>query len=227
MDGTSANIVQSRLVISKSEYHVLNPVPGSGSTATRYGELVHGHSQLPGAHNTPAAEEGNDVLSHVKGKYGELLFARWLDDNSLKPTHTPFRDDYSRKIDDDDFIVNGIKIEIKTKRRGMDSPFPPPLRYNVNMGRRGLEHDIYVFIEVDPRGLIETDPAARIVGWATPRLIRNVGVETWPGKVSDNGDFTFKRYDWDIEIRHLYKPSLLLQQLRSCPRAWCMRAVAP
>ncbi|MDB5072341.1 MAG: hypothetical protein JWM87_3452 [Candidatus Eremiobacteraeota bacterium] len=204
--------MQQRLVSSTSDYFPLAVPDGAGVDAVRYGNMVHEHSQIPGAHNTPAAEEGNDIVSHVKGKYGELLFARWLADKSLTPAHTPFRSDYSRKVDDDDFVVGGVRIEVKAKRRGLNSPFPPALRYNVNMGRRGLEHDVYVFIEVDPRGPIEANPPALIVGWATPRLIQKVGVETWPGKTSDNGDFTFKRYDWDIEIRNLYKPIFLDKQ---------------
>ena len=203
----------SRFVINRADYIKLVVIDRMGADAVRYGNLMYEQSQLPGAHNTPAAEEGNDIISHVKGKYGEILFANWLDNNSLAPTHSPFRDDYTKKVANDDFIVNGLNIEVKTKRRGVSSPFPPQLRYNVNMGRKGLEHDIYVFVEVSPHGEIEANPDALIVGWATPRLIRQAGIETWPGKKSDNGRFTFKRFDWDIEIRHLYKPALLSRQL--------------
>lgn len=212
VDNMDSSILRTRLVRAKGDFAPLSVVVGMGEDAVRYGNLVYEHSQLPGAHNTPAAEEGNDIISHEKGKYGELLFAKWLDEKSLTATHTPFRNDYSRKVLEDDFIVGGINIEVKTKRRGVDSPFPPALRYNVNMGRKGLEHDIYVFIEVDPKGELKEDPSASIVGWATPPLIRKFGIETWPGKRSDNGKFEFQRYDWDIEIRYLYKPVLLAKQ---------------
>lgn len=167
--------------------------------------MVYDHSQEAGAHNTPSAELGNEVLAHVKGKYGELLIGRWLIHEKLLPSHTPFRNDYSRKVDEDDYIVNGVTIEVKAKQRGSSSPFPPRLSYNVNMGRRGLEHDIYVFVEIDPQKLISEDPDGMILGWATPERVRSVGSEIIPGATSDNGRFTFKRYDWDIRIGALYK----------------------
>ena len=180
-----------------------------GKEAVRYGSLIYSDSQKPGAHNTPAAEEGNDIIAHTRGKYGELLFYRWLTEHNFTPTHTPFREDYTKKVEDDDFIVNGVRIEVKAKQR-TKSPFPPYLNYNVNMGRRGLEHDVYVYIEIQSGMDIADNPKATIVGWATPRLVRKFGIERTPGTPSDNiRDWTFKRYDWDIQISTLYKPSLL------------------
>lgn len=200
---------EKHFVKSQGDFAALSVYEGIGEEAVRYGNLVYDDSQKVGAHNTPAAEEGNDIVAHTRGKYGELLFARWLAEHEFVPTHAPFRDDYTRKIEDDDFIVNGIRVEVKAKQRTA-SPFPPRLNYNMNMGRRGLEHDVYVYVEIQSGVEIASGPKALIVGWATPRSVREFGVETHPGKPSDNvRGWTFKRYDWDIQIRNLYKPSML------------------
>lgn len=192
------------------------PIPaGCGKEAWRLGRLVHEHSQQPGAHRTPAAELGNDVLSHAKGKYGELAFQLWLTQQEFTATHTPFRDDYTRKVPDDDFIVNGTRFEIKTKMRNPRSPFPPPSHYNVNLGKKEIEDAIHVFIEVSGQARIIDSPPALIVGWASPALIAAKGQRTWPGKPSDNGAFTFKRYDWDLAIRDLLPPATLVQAIRN------------
>lgn len=201
-------------VASSRNFIHLNSYPNTGEEARRLGELIQAHSQEPGAHKTPAAEEGNDVLSHVKGKYGELLFHIWLIHNGLEPDHIPFRDDYRQKVEQDDFMLGKAHIEIKTKRRGIDTTFPPPTHFNVNMGVRGLNDNlIYVFIEIDPKGEILDNPNAVILGWATSDLIRQHGQETWPGKISANGKFRFRRYDWDIAIRFLYHSETLMGEL--------------
>lgn len=205
--------MNGKRIQSQRDFERLVVTTGNGREAIRYGRMVHKHSLLPGAHRTPAAEEGNDILSHSKGKYGELLFLDWLKRNNFLPSHTPFRDDYSRKVDDDDFIVNGTRIEIKAKMRGESSPFPPPLRYNVNLGKKEIEKAIHVFIEISPRKPLSADPPALILGWALPQHIRQSGVKTWPGKLSDNGRFTFKRYDWDIAIGFLIRPEFLTKYL--------------
>ncbi len=190
------------------------PIPeGCGREAWRLGALVHEHSQRPGAHRTPAAEMGNDVLSHAKGKYGELAFHLWLTQQGFEPTHTPFRDDYTRKVPDDDFIVNGARLEIKTKMRKVSSPFPPPAHYNVNLGKKEIEDAIHVFVELSGKVDLADNPAAVIVGWATPALIAAKGQRTWPGKLSDNGAFTFKRHDWDLMISDLLPPASLAEAI--------------
>ena len=186
-----------------------------GVAAWRLGNLVHLHSQRPGAHNTPSAEHGNEVLSHAKGKYGELAFNNWLVQLDLEINHTPFRDDYTRKEVRDDFIVNGQRLEIKSKMRTEASSFPPKDYYNVNLGKKEIEDVIHVFVEISGRRRLVEGPPALIVGWATPDLIRAKGEETWPGKVSDNGRFTFKRHDWDIAISDLLDASLLADKLKA------------
>lgn len=203
------NFPEKHFVRSQADFIALSRNDGIGAEAARYGNLVYNDSQKEGAHNTPAAEAGNDIVAHTRGKYGELLFAQWLAEHDFIPMHTPFRNDYRRKVDDDDFIVNGLRVEVKAKQRTA-SPFPPRLNYNMNMGRRGLEHDVYVFVEIQSGIEIAHAPKALIVGWATPRSMRQFGIETHPGKRSDNvRGWTFKRYDWDIQIRNLYKASLL------------------
>lgn len=192
------------------------PIPQNcGREAWRLGRLVHEHSQLPGAHRTPAAEAGNDILSHAKGKYGELAFHAWLIHQDLVPTHTPFRDDYTRKVAEDDFIVKGVRLEIKTKMRKVSSPFPPPSRYNVNLGKKEIEDAIHVFVELSCKVAITDNPAALILGWAPPALIAEKGEKTWPGKRSENGIFTFQRYDWDLKISDLLPSSGLLTAIKS------------
>ena len=150
----------ARQVSSRSDFAQIPVRSCLGDDAIRLGTMVYDHSQEPGAHNTPAAEEGNDRLSHLKGKYGELVFSEWLSANRLAASHTPFRDNYRVKVFDDDFIINQKRVEIKTKRRGEASAFPPSIKYNVNMGLRDLSHDIYVFVEIDPTGSFEQDHAA-------------------------------------------------------------------
>lgn len=194
--------------------YITLPTPvGIGAEAYRLGRLVHEHSLRPGSHRTPAAEQGNDVLSHAKGKYGEIAFYEWLKSQGIDPEHTPFRVDYTKKVDDDDFIIGGRRVEIKTKMRKVSSQFPPKLHYNVNLGKKTIEDVIHIFIEVSGKKSLVNDPDAIIVGWAPPELIAERGQETWPGKWSDNGDFTFKRFDWDLAIRELLNPSLLLKAL--------------
>ena len=184
------------------------------SIAKAYGNLVHRHSLLPGAHNTPAAEPQNHVLSHVKGKYGELAFLKWLmNDEGMLPSHTPFRNDYTQKVEQDDFIVNGIQIEVKAKRRDK-SPFPPHEHYNVNLGKSGLEDALYAFIEIDPGGAFEDGPRCLLLGWADSARIRAIGKQLHPGTTSDNGNFSFARHDWDIPINGLYKPKDLIDRLQ-------------
>lgn len=70
--------MNNRFVRNEADYLTLPVSDRDGSEAVRLGNLIHAHSLLPGAHRTPAAEAGKDVLSHVKGKYGELLFSGWL-----------------------------------------------------------------------------------------------------------------------------------------------------
>lgn len=117
---------------------------------------------------------------------------------------------------DDDFIVNSIRVDVKTKRRNKTKAFPPPLGYKVNMGSFALKHDLYVFVEVEPRrvGPIENDPAAVILGWGTPELVEAVGTKVKPGHKSDGVGFGFgfERYDWDIEIGTLYTPQTLRER---------------
>ncbi|WOS67193.1 MULTISPECIES: hypothetical protein [Sinorhizobium] len=200
-------------------YYAEAPIPERcGYEAWQLGLLVHEHSQYPGAHRTPAAEAGNDVLSHAKGKYGELAFHEWLVRQSVTPTHTPFRNDYTRKVLDDDFVVNGLRLEIKTKMRKVSSPFPPPVHFNVNLGKKEIEDAIHVFIELSSKVKIVDNPAAIIVGWAPPALIADKGVGTWPGKESDNKAFTFKRYDWDLNIRDLLPPAGLIKAIGGARR---------
>jgi hypothetical protein len=111
---------------------------GRGAEATRLGRLVHEHSLRPGAHCTPAAEEGNDVLSHIKGKYGELAFYDWLKAQGFEPTHTPFRDDYTEKDSNDDFIVN---TQMVIMRPSSQPAFPEKRVIMDWRGRRGqVEH---------------------------------------------------------------------------------------
>jgi hypothetical protein len=168
------------------------PIPaGCGKEAWRLGRLVHEHSQQPGAHRTPAAELGNDVLSHAKGKYGELAFQLWLAQQEFTTTHTPFRDDYTRKVPDDDFIVNGIRFEIKTKMRNPRSPFPPPSHYNVNLGKKEIEEAIHVFIEVSSRatmaplrsrdmtGTLQFETCALQLLSCEPSAIKNSSERRW------------------------------------------------
>ena len=196
-------------------------LPKFHATASAYGRLVQRHSELPGSHRTPAAEAGNDLLSHVKGKYGELAFMKWLMSEGMLPSHTPFRNDYTRKVVEDDFIVNGIRIEVKAKRRRESSPFPPPANYNVNLGKSGLEASLYVFIEISPKASFEDGPPCLMLGWADQQLIRSVGVRTEPGTRSDAGNFTFKRHDWDIAIGKLREAAGLLVLLRAASDATC------
>ncbi len=200
---TGANVPSPRL----ERPFVPLPIPaGCGHEAWRWGRLVHEHSQRAGAHSTPAAEPGNDVLSHAKGKYGELVFQLWLTQQGFSASHTPFREDYTKKVPEDDFIVNGVRFEIKTKMRGQKSPFPPRLNYNVNLGKKEIENAIHVFIEVSGKTELIEDPEALLVGWAPPQLIAEKGQQTWPGKLSDNGKFTFQRHDWDLAIGDLLPP---------------------
>lgn len=194
-------------------YIPLPIVRGQGREAWRLGQLVHDHSQRPGAHRTPAAELGNDVLSHAKGKFGELAFHQWLMSRQFVPTHTPFRDDYTRKVEEDDFIVHGVRVEIKTKMRGTSSPFPPPARYNVNLGKKEIEDALHVFIELSGKVSLKDDPPALIVGWATPDHIAAIGRQIRPGMISDNGAFPFKRHDWDLSISDLFAPMNLLDAI--------------
>lgn len=196
-------------------YEPLPIPPECGHDAWRFAKLVQEHSLRPGAHRTPAAELGNDVLSHAKGKYGELVFQLWLSQQGLTATHTPFRDDYTRKVPDDDFIVNGTRFEIKTKMRKSSSPFPPPGNYNVNLGKKEIEDAIHIFVEMSGQVDIFDNPPAVIVGWASPGLIAEKGQRTWPGKRSDNGAFTFKRHDWDLAIRDLFSPGTLASAIHN------------
>ncbi|MBM6577857.1 hypothetical protein KCP91_15845 [Microvirga sp. SRT01] len=189
--------------------------PQDGATAWHLGNLVHIHSQRLGAHNTPSAEHGNEILAHAKGKYGEIAFHNWLITLGLVISHTPFRDDYTQKVGDDDFIVNGHRLEIKSKMRTDASSFPPKPYYNVNLGKKGIEEAIHVFVEISGRDPLDRAPPALIVGWATPDLIRKKGEQTWPGKLSDNGRFTFKRHDWDIAISDLFDPFSLSSILKA------------
>ncbi|MBB5716816.1 hypothetical protein [Sphingomonas aerophila] len=204
--------------IYQSGYMALPSTRLNGVAAWQVGQLVHDHSQLPGAHRTPSAELGNDVLSHAKGKYGELAFFDWLLEIGLTPDHTPFRGDYTKKVAEDDFIVNGHRLEIKSKMRSDASPFPPKATYNVNIGKQEIENALHIFVEISGKRPLEEGPLAIILGWATPALIRARGQRTWPGKVSANGRFTFKRHDWDLAISDLLKPELLVDELRA-PRA--------
>lgn len=189
--------------------------PQDGVTAWRLGNLVHLHSQRLGAHNTPSAEHGNEVISHAKGKYGEIAFYNWLLRLGFDVSHTPFRDNYTEKVMDDDFVVNGQRLEIKSKMRTDASSFPPKPYYNVNLGKREVEEVVHVFVEISGRQRLNNGPPALIVGWATPDLIRAKGEQTWPGKVSANGRFTFKRYDWDIAISDLLDAAALADMLRA------------
>jgi hypothetical protein len=79
----------------------------------------------------------------------------------LVPGHTPFRDDYTRKVEEDDFIVNGARLEIKTKMRKESSPFPPPPGYNVNLGKKEIEEAIHVFVELSSKVKLTDNPASR------------------------------------------------------------------
>ena len=186
----------------------------SYASAEMYGRIVYAHSQREGAHNTPAAEEKNNLLSHIKGKYGEIAFLRWLLIRGFFPSHTPFRNDYTIKNQDDDFIVNGVRVEVKSKRRGSRSPFPPPSHYNVNLGMRTLEKGaLYAFIEIGNKGTFEDCREALLLGWATTSRIEAVGRRVTPQSTSDNGNFSFQRYDWDIAIADLFPPDELQQYL--------------
>jgi hypothetical protein len=60
----------------------------------------------------------------------------------------------------------------------------------------------------------QQNPKGLLLGWATAPSINTWGEKTWPGKVSDNGRFTFKSQDWDVAISKLYLPSLLLPCLQ-------------
>jgi hypothetical protein len=208
-----AAIIPNRLVSSQSDFVSLKTGADCSIKARHYAQLVHDHSQLPGAHETPAAECGNDFLSHFKGKYGEAVFDNWLATQGWKPTHQPFREDYTRRVDLDDFVVHGVQIDVKTKKRGEASPYPPLVEYNVNLGKATVDAILHIFLELDPRASLDGAPAAVMLGWATKRSIETLGYKTWPGKLSENGRFTFKRHDWDLKIRHLYKPALLKDYL--------------
>lgn len=183
--------------------------------AIYYAQLIYQHSQLPGAHNTPAAIKGEDYLSHLKGKYGEVLFYTWLkQQQGLRITHTPFREDYTKKCKWDDFIVNRIQVEVKTKRRSVRSIFPPPMHYNANIGQRSMFDYVYVFVEVDPVGEIINNPTGVITGWADLPLLRERARIIHAGDLSDTGTFRFGKDDWDININDLYSPGSLLERLR-------------
>ncbi len=189
--------------------------PETYVVARDYGRLVHAHSQLEGAHNTPAAEERYNELSQIKGKYGELAFLRWVMSERLFPSHTPFRNDYRRRVDQDDFIINGVQLEVKSKRRGKASTYPPPGHYNANLGLFGLaDHLYYVFVEICGDGRFEDGPECLILGWADRALIESKGRPVKPGRESDGANFPFQRHDWDIYVRDLREPATLIELLR-------------
>jgi hypothetical protein len=215
--------IDRRLVTSKNQYIMLPSKPGMGTEALRYAKLVEAHQLLPDSHYTPSAEPGRDLLSHLIGKYGELLLQEWFITHHIDPIHAPFRDDYRKKVHEDDFVYNRFLIEAKAKRRG-DLSYLPKISWKVNVGVKQLHHDIYIFFEIgrinkneiNPEQITDfaNDPPAAFVGWATQKLIRERGIEVVPGTHSDNDNHIFKRYDWDILISNLYQPSLLLPYLQ-------------
>lgn len=133
----------------------------------------------------------------------------------LYPSHTPFRNDYRRRVDEDDFIFNGVQLEVKAKRRGEASTYPPRQNYNVNLGLFGLaDHLHYIFVEICGAGRFEDGPECLILGWADRALIESRGRPVAPGTTSDGANFPFRRHDWDIYIRDLREPTTLVALLR-------------
>jgi hypothetical protein len=198
----------------------LIPMPAKFfATARRYGELVVSHSELPGSHCTHASNPSFNTLSHIKGKYGELAFLKWCMSSGLVPSHTPFRHDYRQKCPDDDFIVNGHRVEVKAKRRGVRSPFPPLPTFAVHVGKVGLDAGIYVWLEIDPHTPFEDGPACHLIGWGDADLIRAKGQRVAHGSISAGSKFTWQRPDWQVLVADLRPAETLLPLLHLPPCA--------
>jgi hypothetical protein len=186
--------------------------------AVWYGELLHHHSLLPDSHCTPAADPEHNIRSHIRGKYGELAFLAWALAAGLPPSHTPFRADYTRRCADDDFVIHGRRIEVKTKKRGAASPWPPPEHYGANLGVSGLDNALYVFVEIAPGSCVPgMGPECALLGWADRELIEARGQRVQPGSVSANGNFTYRRHDWHIPIGVLQTVESLAEALGAVP----------
>jgi len=122
-------------------------------------------------------------FKHYIGKLGELAFYRFCMQNEIPVKHTPFREDYSKLNEKDDFIivVAGIDRRIEVKTRMIQNAAKPDkklrLFYNAAQFEQQKNRDFYViFAAVDPQVRITS-----LIGWLPAAEIPRFPV--WKGEL--------------------------------------------
>ena len=94
------------------------------------------------------------LFKHMLGKIGEVAFFKYCMENGIAVKHTPFRDDYSRLNDKDDFIISimGVDRKVEVKTASLRFPLPDNLRlyYNKKQYESKEDYDyLVVFVAVN------------------------------------------------------------------------------
>ncbi len=73
------------------------------------------------------------LLKHILGKLGETAFFRFCLENGIAIKHTPFRSDYSKLDECDDFLINvmGIDFVVEVKTATIKDPLSPDQKFRL------------------------------------------------------------------------------------------------
>lgn len=107
---------------------------------------------------------GGGLFTHMLGKIGEMAFYNFCLNNSIAVKHTPFRNDYSKLDDNDDFIVSIVghdfRVEVKTASLNKIDE-KTKLFYNREQYKAQKDHNYLVVFAVVNQPVTEV----KLLGW--------------------------------------------------------------
>lgn len=176
--------------------------------------LMREHASA-GGHSTPSAmglggvagDTRDSLEAYRMGKLAELCFWGLLQERGMERAveHTPFRDDYRVKHPLDDFVVAGVRLDVKGKWRNHD----PRPQWAVNLGTLSFEEDVaYVWIDFNRA----KGEALTLTGWLWGRDIPARGRRVYPGTPAAH-NFRYSVPQWEIGIEKLNPPESLWGEL--------------
>lgn len=134
---------------------------------------------------------GGTFDKHMTGKMGELAFYIFCNSREIEVKHTPFRRDYTKLYEYDDFIIhkNGAVEMVEVKTTTMSDPVGINRKYvlynKIQYDKKSDKDFVVVFAAINPKFTVVS-----LIGWIPADEIakfpirRDVAVEAYGIEVS-------------------------------------------